>query len=1066
MCSKLSVRALLIPILTFLLQWQLVHGADKPYIARNQTLPCDRNQNLPCDELDALTIVLSGLGVTKFSDSHCQNSSNLVAGAEIRCNCSFKDKDGNFTCHITEINKRSSSLSGYMDDAISGLQHLQILDLSSNQLTGSLPQSMGNLTSLTDLYLSSNQLTGSLPQSMGNLTSLTYLNLANNQLEGTIPSSFQALNSLKYLDLSLNFLNGPMTGLGNLQNLIQMYLEFNFLNQSIPKSFGNLLSLETLNLDSNMLSGPIPDELGNLTQLDFLYAHDNELTGPLPEALGKLNNITSFGLNSNNLTGKIPQSYSQLTGLQSFAVAGNYLSGPIHDYIANWKYLTFLYLLGNNFEGNLPEGIFKLPHLEELWVSGLTNPGFTFPRQADLMTNIYSLVLRNCSINGTIPSYIAKWPELTHLDLSFNNLTGEIQEFGTGTKHVKIFLSRNKFNGKFPQWIIKQSYGILELDVSYNDFTNMPKHENGMLQSSSNTIIIEPTREYIYQKGKKCPKKTHSLSINCGGDHVDFDKQSYENDTAISNFYESPDGNWAYSVSGGAITPTTRENLTCGVSVPEGDLYVNARVAPIFLTYYAFCLRKGKYNIKLFFAETSFSKKEDYSILKKRIFEVHIQGKKVLQDFNIQKEAEGAKYKTIMKSFTAIIPDHEPLQIDFFWAGRGSLDDNGPLVSAISITRAPRKLKAWEIVAIAAACVLFLFLLLAFLWRMGWIGDRELHKTRINLSEEQAYSVKEIINATQKFSPKTKIGKDGRFGIVYKAILPNLTVAVKKLFPKSKAAAEIRAEVFALSNLGDQNLVKLLGSYSKRGLHLLIYEYMENLVKLLGSYSKRGLHLLIYEYMENGSLEEVLFDANCSAQLSWEKRYKICEQIALGLEFLHKREPAVIHEIIHRNIKASNILLDRDYNAKISDFGLAKLYEEDDPFMFTKDPGSTLKYMAPEYVSHNNITVKVDVYSFGLLLLEIISGKKIDENLGDPGNSIYLLEKADMCRKQKTYEQLIDETLKERPPGRVSSAMLYQAITIVELAMLCTDWPSKRPPISDVVSVLQGEKTVKDMTDV
>ncbi|XP_037492982.1 probable LRR receptor-like serine/threonine-protein kinase RFK1 [Jatropha curcas] len=573
----------------------------------------------------------------------------------------------------------------------------------------------------------------------------------------------------------------------------------------------------------------------------------------------------------------------------------------------------------------------------------------------------------------------------------------------------------------------------------------MPNHENGTLQPSSNTIIIEPTSEYISQKAKKCHKKTHSLSINCGGDQVKFDKQNYENDTAISNFYESPDGNWAYSFSGDFITPTTItangyiENLTCGVSVPEGDLYVNARVAPISLTYYAFCLRKGKYNIKLFFAETSFSKKEDHSILRKRIFDVHIQGKEVLQDFNIQKEAKGAKYKNIMKSFTATIPDHKPLQIDFFWAGRGSLDDNGPLVSAISITRAPRKLKAWEIVAIAAACVLFLFLLLAFLWRMGWIGDRKLHKTRIKLSDEQAYSVKEIINATQKFSPKTQIGKDGRFGIVYKAILPNLTVAVKKLFPQSKAAAEITTEVFALSKLENQNLVKLLGSYSKR-----------------------GLHLLIYEYMEKGSLEEVLFDANRSTQLSWEKRYKICEQIALGLEFLHTREPPVIH----RNIKASNILLDRDYNAKISDFGLAKLYEEDDPFMFTKDPRNTLKYMAPEYASQKNITVKVDVYSFGLLLLEIISGKEIDKNLGDPDTSIYLLEKADKCRKQKMYEQLIDETLKERPSGRVSSTTLHQAITIIELAMLCTDWPSIRPPISDVVSVLQGKITVENMTKV
>ncbi|XP_037492767.1 probable LRR receptor-like serine/threonine-protein kinase At1g53430 [Jatropha curcas] len=229
----------------------------------------------------------------------------------------------------------------------------------------------------------------------------------------------------------------------------------------------------------------------------------------------------------------------------------------------------------------------------------------------------------------------------------------------------------------------------------------------------------------------------------------------------------------------------------------------------------------------------------------------------------------------------------------------------------------------------------------------------------------QSFTVKQIIDATQKFSPKTKIG-DGRLGIIYKAQLQkDLIVAVKKLFPQSKTVEEIRAEIMALSELENPNLVELLDCYSKR-----------------------GLHLLIYEYMDNGSLEKVLF--------------------ALGLEFLHKKNPP----IIHRNIKASNILLHENYEAKISDFGLAKLYEDDDPFMLAK-AGITRKYMAPEYASQGKITVKADVYSFGILPLEIVSGIRIDKNLGNDEDTIYLLEKG-----QKTVEDI--RTLLETRASQVS----------------------------------------------
>nr|AMM42856.1 LRR-RLK [Vernicia fordii] len=491
---------ILIPILIFLLRWQLVSGAgpagntysgdpDGKYGSGNpysgypngqgfglsgklQATYCGQNQTLPCAEVNALQAVINGfrlLPTIYISSTYCGYRLTTI-----NCTC-YRDDKNFILCHITEIYMSSKDLSGYIDPAISGLQFLKILELSNNQLTGSIPASLGNLTNLERLYI------------------------INNQLVGSIPESFKNLKSLKILDLSSNYLDGPIPSLRDLQNLNTIGLRFNFLNGPIPASLGNLSSLQILNLYSNILSGPIPDDLGNLTQLQFLALDDNELNGKLPEAFGKLSNITALWLGSNYISGNIPQNYSYLTGLQIFSVAGNDLSGKIPDYIAKWKNLTALILLGNNFDGNLPEGIFKLEKLQTLWVSGLTNPGFAFPKQEKLTTNLYSLILRNCSINGTIPSYIAQWLSLTNLDLSFNNLIGEIPKFSPYLK--KIFLTRNKLNGTLPPWIINEhnaperTNDVALMDLSNNDFANVPSvnHENGTLSDSPNSII-EPRR--------------------------------------------------------------------------------------------------------------------------------------------------------------------------------------------------------------------------------------------------------------------------------------------------------------------------------------------------------------------------------------------------------------------------------------------------------------------------------------------------------------------------------------------------------------------------------------------
>ncbi|XP_011015346.1 PREDICTED: probable LRR receptor-like serine/threonine-protein kinase At1g53440 [Populus euphratica] len=195
----------------------------------------------------------------------------------------------------------------------------------------------------------------------------------------------------------------------------------------------------------------------------------------------------------------------------------------------------------------------------------------------------------------------------------------------------------------------------------------------------------------------------------------------------------------------------------------------------------------------------------------------------------------------------------------------------------------------------------------------------------------------------------------------------------------------------------------------------------------------------------------VLLSTNPTVQIDWQKRFIICRGIAKGLKYLHERNPP----IIHRNIKANNILLDASCNPKISDFGLAKLYEEENPYIAI-GAGGDLLYMSPEYATRRAMTVKVDVYSFGILLLEIVSGRNNADYRANQ-ETVFLLDTAGNLNARGRLGDLVDPSLRTYDWD--------QAKIVLNLAMMCTDQsPSLRPPMSEVVAVLEGEKTLEDLS--
>ncbi|XP_038981773.1 receptor-like serine/threonine-protein kinase SD1-8 isoform X3 [Phoenix dactylifera] len=284
------------------------------------------------------------------------------------------------------------------------------------------------------------------------------------------------------------------------------------------------------------------------------------------------------------------------------------------------------------------------------------------------------------------------------------------------------------------------------------------------------------------------------------------------------------------------------------------------------------------------------------------------------------------------------------------------------------------------------------------------------------------FDLRTIIVATDNFSIQNKLGKGG-FGPVYKGMLgEEQEIAVKRL---SKTSAQGADEFM--------NQVMLIAKLQHR-----------NLVRLLGCCSQGEERMLVYEYMPNKSLDAFLFDKSKGALLEWQTRYNIIEGIAQGLLYLHRDSRL---RIIHRDLKASNILPDKDMNPKISDFGLARIFRGDETALNTRRVVGTYGYMSPEYAMDGVFSVKSDVFSFGVLVLEIISGKKnrgvsISEHEGN------LLAHAWSLWMHGNGLELVDKSISHL-------ISMVEALNCIKVGLLCVqESPKDRPTMSSVVLML------------
>ncbi|XP_076926139.1 putative LRR receptor-like serine/threonine-protein kinase At1g07650 [Bidens hawaiensis] len=859
--------------------------------------------------------------------------------------------------------------------------------------------------------------------------------IKSQNISSTLPSEFSKLRYLRVLDLSRNYINGTIPAEWATMRLFNLSLMGNRLSGPFPKVLTRMTSLQELSLEGNRFSGPIHPGIANLKDLQRLVLTSNDFTGELPAALGKLTNLTDLRLSDNNFTGKIP------------------------SFISQWTQIGKLHMQGCSLEGPIPSNISVLTQLNDLRISDLKGAASSFPPVQKMKLN--KLVLRNCLIRGKIPDYIGSMLSLKTIDLSFNNLTGQIpSSFAQLGKTDHIYLTANNLTGPMPAWIFPSTKDV---DVSYNQFTWDSSAPNtcergtvNVVESYSSTTNKQNNISPCLMKDFPCTKsikqQIHSLYINCGGKEVNINNTiKYESDTeskGASTYYYDRD--WAFSSTGNFLDDDhdsdvyILSNTSRLRNVPrtETELYTSARTTAISLTYYGLCLMNGNYTVKLHFAEILFTQDNTFNSLGNRVFDVYVQGELKLKDFDIVQEAGGTG-RPVIKSYMVNVTINT-LKIQLFWAGKGTIGiplrgSYGPLISAISVEpnfKPPdfRKKIDLRFVVAAAGGLFFVFLIIFILWRKGYImgknaADRELKGLDLQTG---IFTLRQIKAATNNFDPVNKLGEGG-FGAVYKGrLLDGTIIAVKQLSSKSKQGTrEFVNEIGMISALQHPNLVRLYGCCVE------------------------GNQLsLIYEYMENNCVSRAIFgrDKVSKAKLTWPVRLKICIGIARGLLYLHEESQL---KIVHRDIKTSNVLLDKNLNAKISDFGLAKLNDDGNTHISTRIAG-TLGYMAPEYAMRGYLTPKADVYSFGIVALEIVSGKS-NTNYRPKEDFVYLLDWAYVLQERGSLLDLVD-------PDLGSEYSSEEAMTVLNVALLCTNAsPTLRPTMSQALNMLEGRSSVQDL---
>ncbi|KAE8768821.1 putative LRR receptor-like serine/threonine-protein kinase [Hordeum vulgare] len=949
---------------------------------------------------------------------------------------------------LTRLVLTGTNLTGPIPPELGALPALAHLDLSNNALTGSIPSGLCRTGSkLETLYLNSNRLEGAIPDAIGNLTSLRELIVYDNQLGGRIPAAIGRMASLEVLrgggnknlhgalpteigncsrltmvGLAETSITGPLpASLGRLKNLTTLAIYTALLSGPIPKELGRCSSLENIYLYENALSGSIPAELGALKKLRNLLLWQNQLVGIIPPELGSCSELAVIDLSINGLTGHIPASLGKLLSLQELQLSVNKISGTVPPELARCSNLTDLELDNNQITGAIPGDLGGLPALRMLylWANQLTG---NIPPELGRCTSLEALDLSTNALSGPIPPSLFQLPRLSKLLLINNELSGQLPaEIGNCTSLDRFRASGNHIAGAIPPEIgmlgnlsfldlaSNRLSGALPTELSgCRNLTFIDLHDNaiaGVLPAGLFKELL--SLQYL------------DLSYNAISGALPSDIGML---TSLTKLILS--GNRLSGAMPPEIGSCSRlQLLDVGGNSLSGHIPGSIGKIPGL-------------EIALNLSCNSFSGSmpaEFAGLVRLGVLDVShnqlsgdLQALSALQNLvALNVSFNGFSGRLPETAFFAKLPTSDVEGNQALCLSRCSGDAGDRELEARRAARVAMAVLLTALVVLLVAAVLVLF---------GWRrrGERAIEDKGAEMSPPWDVTLYQkldigVADVARSLTPANVIGH-GWSGAVYRANISSsgVTIAVKKF----QSCDEASVEAFACE-------ISVLPRVRHR-----------NIVRLLGWASNRRTRLLFYDYLPNGTLGGLLHGgATGAAVVEWEVRLAIAVGVAEGLAYLHHD---CVPGIIHRDVKADNILLGDRYEACLADFGLARV--ADDGANSSPPPfAGSYGYIAPEYGCMTKITTKSDVYSFGVVLLEMITGRRtLDPAFGE-GQSVVQWVRDHLCRKRDPAE-IVDARLQGRPDTQVQE--MLQALGI---ALLCASpRPEDRPTIKDVAALLRG----------
>ncbi|KAL5710358.1 non-specific serine/threonine protein kinase [Ranunculus cassubicifolius] len=927
---------------------------------------------------------------------------------------------------LREFNLSNNNFNGNIPEEFGRLSRLQLLDLSHNSMGGEIPVNLSACAELSNLILQYNGLEGSIPFQLSSLKKLSFLYLGANHLTGTIPPSIGNCSLLRNLSMARNTLHGSIPNeFGQLSQLQHFAVSFNMLYGIIPPSLYNITSLYVFSVAGNKMNGSISSSVGQtLPNLKYFYLDGNSFQGPIPVSLSNASKLEILNIGFNNFTGSVPKNLGSLQSLTILGLGDNKLGYERDDdlnfinSLSNCTFLEYLSLNDNRLGGVLPESIGNLStHLQSL-VLGRTLIGGPIPRSIENLVGLVTLGLETNQFIGSIPSGIGKLHKLNVLILNSNRLSGQIPfSLGNLTRLIYLHMRANRLQGTIPP-SLGNSQALLELDVSSNKLSGTIPKQLFTLSSLifcflSNNFLSGnlPSEVGTLINLERLAASNNSLSSKIPSTLGSCLKLEFL--SLGSNKFQGPIPNSLKDLKGIKGIDLSHNNLTG--KIPE------------FLM-----------NLPIL----------DYLNLSYNDFEGEVAKKGIFRN------ASAISVLSNKKLCGGIKELHLPICVE------------------IEVHRS-RHVLSRRITIIISVGVLSFILVVISCSAYGLRMFRKANSTSAAPTTSSALekwksgaSYLEIFNSTNGFSSELLIGT-GSFGSVYKGVLSDeeTYVAIKVLNLQLKGASKsFTAECEALKNIRHRNLIKVVTVCSSI------------------DFEGNDFKALIFEFIPNGSLEQWLHpthtdDQQQSRALSFVQRLNIAIDIAFGLEYLHH---GYGETIVHCDIKPSNVLLDMDMVVRVGDFGLAKfIFNTVDDQSETQTLSSGLKgsigYIPLEYGVGGKVSTSGDMYSYGILLLEMFTGKNPTSEMFKDGLSLYefvasalpdhVLEIVDASLFSETLEDgeddgergNVDES--EEAPVLSRRTMEWKRgeclVSILEIALSCSaPLPKDRAVVSDIIKKL------------